>query len=115
MLLEPITLEVSTEIFDAHFTDFIHEKWINAEFVQQRVGDVRIRYDIYYQEEETAGNKTLLAEIEATKVNKDQIEVRIALIEVDKGYASDFVSALGQFIDSKWHDNRFWYCGFISN
>ena len=104
MLLETIRLEISPEIFDIHFIEFIRE-WNDLIFEYQQVGNVRIRYGVYYQERETTENKNLLAEVEVTSVSKDQIEVRIALVELDRGYSYDFVPALGRFIDSKWHDH----------
>ena len=104
MILETIRLDIYLDIFDIHFTEFIRE-WNVLVLERQNVGNVRIRYEVYYHEKGMTENKNLLAEVEVTSVNKDQIEVRIALVELDRGYSYDFVPALGQFIDRKWHDN----------
>jgi hypothetical protein len=104
MLLETIHLDINPEIFDIHFREFIR-KWNVLILERQKVGNVRIRYGVYYQERETTENKNLLAEVEVTSVNKDKIEVRIALVELDRVYSYDFIPALGNFIDSKWHDD----------
>jgi hypothetical protein len=104
MLLETIRLDISPDIFDIHFREFIKE-WNVLLLEWQKVGNVRIRYDVYYQEKGPIENKNLLAEVEINSVNKDQIEVRIALVELDRGYSYDFVPALGNFIDNKWHDH----------
>jgi hypothetical protein len=104
MILDTIRLDISPEIFEIHFTEFIRE-WNVLILERQNVGNVRIRYDVYYLERGKTENKVLLAEVEVTSVSKDQIEVRIALVELDRGYSYDFVPALGNFIDSKWHDD----------
>jgi len=112
MLLETIRIDVSPKLFDLQFSDFMHDIWSEMKVLQHKIGGLRLRYEIYY--EEAAGfpepwvftsehdEYSLVAEIDRTIIDENHIEIRTAASEVERPLTQFFINTFYYFLYDKY-------------
>ena len=97
MILEPLELNISPELFDEHFLDFIAD-FSGVTFNKIELSKFRHRYIIYranIDEEEKFG------EIERIPVQDEKLEVKVAIVEFE-GSSHNFFHEFYRLVADKW-------------